>query len=133
MNKIKTTKVPANTPYTKKESLVWDTAAIIILISILGIIIYLYTQGGTPTSINTTTTMCIANSSTLYATEWCGYCQKQKSLFGTNVNLLNVVDCDKDKELCIMENIKGFPTWKINNKSYFGLRYEDDLRSITGC
>jgi thiol-disulfide isomerase/thioredoxin len=74
----------------------------------------------------------------MYGAYWCGYCQKQLSLFGEEaVALLNEIECDpKGKnarpDLCEQANISGFPTWEINGQLYPGLQSLDHLADISG-
>lgn len=49
---------------------------------------------------------------TMYGTSRCGHCKSQKALFGDAFNYINYVDCDAQKNTCLSEWIKGFPTWK---------------------
>lgn len=70
---------------------------------------------------------------TMFGTEWCIHCQRQKQLFGEDFNNVNYVDCDKDSNTCKENNIRGYPTWKINNKYYSGVRELNELSELTSC
>ena len=69
----------------------------------------------------------------MYGTEWCGYCKNQKKLFGASFQLVDYVDCDKDKAACNAAGVSGYPTWVINGKSYPGVQSLDKLSSLSGC
>jgi glutaredoxin len=69
----------------------------------------------------------------MYGTEWCSFCSRQKNLFGNSFNYINFVDCDKNKEKCLLEGITGYPTLKINGEYYPGLKSIEDLGRISGC
>lgn len=69
----------------------------------------------------------------MYGTEWCPHCQNQKKLFSKSFEFINYTDCDKNKETCLTENIKGYPTWKLNGKSYTGEQSFENLAGISGC
>ena len=70
---------------------------------------------------------------TMYGTEWCGYCNKQKALFGDSFQYVNFVDCDENKEACSNSGIRGYPSWIINSELKPGLTQLEDLASLSGC
>lgn len=68
---------------------------------------------------------------TMYYVNWCGYCKKSKPEFEKlmkydgqiiydNLVSINMIDCDKNKELAEQENITSYPTIKLkhNNNMY---------------
>lgn len=57
---------------------------------------------------------------TMYGTSWCSHCQNQKKLFGKSFQYINFVDCDKESQVCALNGITGYPTWKINGTNYPG-------------
>jgi glutaredoxin len=73
-----------------------------------------------------------------YGAYWCSHCQRQKSYFGAAAAAkLPYVECAKDgensqRELCRTKDIKVFPTWVINGKSFPGAKNLKDLAAITG-
>ncbi|MBS1267214.1 MAG: hypothetical protein MAG795_01186 [Candidatus Woesearchaeota archaeon] len=69
----------------------------------------------------------------MYGTEWCSHCQNQKAEFGNSFKFVDFVDCDKQKDVCLRNNIKGYPTWIINEKAYTGEQPLAKLATITGC
>lgn len=73
------------------------------------------------------------NGTTMYGTSWCSYCNKQKDLFGGSFDKVDFVDCDKDKETCDLNGVKGYPTWKINGETYSGQQSLERLSQISGC
>lgn len=75
----------------------------------------------------------------LYYTNWCGYSKRflsnvwpdlEKNLNKLNINY-HLIDGDKNKQNCIDNNIRGFPTllFKKNNRSieYEGNHNLDDI------
>lgn len=77
---------------------------------------------------------CLTNANlTMYGTSWCSHCQNQKKLFGKSFQHINYIDCDKQSEICALEGITGYPTWKINNTSYPGEQSFTRLSQLTGC
>jgi hypothetical protein len=73
-----------------------------------------------------------------YGTHWCGYCAKQKQLFGQEaVNQLNYVECDAQgqnpqPDLCQKATIKALPTWEIKGQQYPGLLSLEELAQLSG-
>ncbi len=78
--------------------------------------------------------VCISeNDAVMYGTEGCSYCQSQKAEFSSSVKYVNYIDCDKQKDVCLRNNIKRYPTWIINGEYYTGYQPLDKLASLTGC
>ena len=73
-----------------------------------------------------------------YSAYWCPNCLKQSELFGKQAyKELNVVECARDginsqTQLCIDNEIKGFPTWEINGKLFLGVLSLNELSKLTG-
>ncbi|MEK6832468.1 MAG: hypothetical protein AABY32_00340 [Nanoarchaeota archaeon] len=70
-------------------------------------------------------------NATMYGTSWCSHCQNQKKLFGKSFKYINYVDCDRESEVCALEGITGYPTWKINGTSYPGEKSLLELSQLT--
>ena len=73
------------------------------------------------------------NGAIFYGTEWCGFCQQQKAMFGASMENVNFIDCDQNRDTCMSEGITGYPTWKINGQLYPGLQQLTRLSELTGC
>lgn len=69
----------------------------------------------------------------MFATDWCGYCQRQREDFGAAFRHVVEVDCDRQTDLCRREGITGYPTWKIGNGLYPGYQKLSTLASAAGC
>jgi len=69
----------------------------------------------------------------MYGTDWCSHCQNQKELFGSSFQYIDYINCDKNKETCLIEGVQGYPTWKIDGKSYQGEQTLENFAQITGC
>lgn len=73
-----------------------------------------------------------------YGAYWCHFCKEQKGLLGSSMEFINYVECDpKGKnaqpELCAENNIRGYPTWIIDSKSYSGVQSLEKLSELTTC
>lgn len=71
----------------------------------------------TDTSDETTTlAQCLTQKGAImYGTNRCPHCQNQKKLFGESFSHVNFVDCDKEKTVCQLAGIQGYPTWKFTD------------------
>ncbi|MFH1641783.1 MAG: protein disulfide isomerase family protein [Nanoarchaeota archaeon] len=69
----------------------------------------------------------------MYGTDWCSHCQNQKKLFGSSFQYIDFIDCDQAKSGCDEADIKGYPTWKINNQNYPGEQSIETLARLSGC
>lgn len=77
---------------------------------------------------------CLSNEgAVMYGTDWCSYCQEQKSRFGKSFEHVNYVNCDYNEEECLANGIEGYPTWKAEGEKYSGVQPLDHLSSLTGC
>ena len=73
------------------------------------------------------------NNAVFYGTEWCGYCNEQKRIFGDSMRYVNFVDCDIQRTICDAQGIRGYPTWKINGEELLGVQSLQTLATKTGC
>lgn len=73
-----------------------------------------------------------------YGAFWCGWCIRQKELFGEAAKYLPYVECS-DKETnqitpeCEKAGITGFPTWEINEEKITGFKSLEELAKLSGC
>ena len=74
-----------------------------------------------------------------YGAYWCGWCNKQKELFGEAAQYLPYIECS-DKETgeltpeCQTAGITGFPTWGLpDGTKYPGFKTLENLAELSGC
>ena len=48
---------------------------------------------------------------TMYGTESCEWCQRQRVDFKNAWQYINYVDCFKEPQKCVAQNIEAMPTW----------------------
>lgn len=74
---------------------------------------------------------CLNNRGAIfYISETCPDCEKQLEIFGKSASsLLNIAVC-KSVEECPEG---GVPAWKIGSQTHYGIKYLDELISISGC
>ena len=108
----------------------WWTLLTILAVIAIAIFILKPTNGS-----NTSEELakCIGQSTVLYTQLGCHACKTQEEMFGETYQYLTVVDCFVDRELCLNKNIKGTPSWGINNKIYIGVKSLEKLKELTGC
>lgn len=120
----------------KNDSTIYIIAGVLILI--IGIIIFAVMKPNTRIiggegEFDEFATCLSENGAIFYGTEWCGFCQQQKAMFGKSMKNINFIDCDQNRNLCMSEGITGYPTWKINGQLYPGLQSIDKLSDLSGC
>ncbi|MCR4284811.1 MAG: hypothetical protein NUV97_02070 [archaeon] len=69
----------------------------------------------------------------MYGTEWCHNCKDQKEMFGKSFDKINYVDCDRNREECLINRVEGYPTWKIKGQNYAGTQPLVRIASLSGC
>jgi len=73
----------------------------------------------------------------VFVNEDCPVWIKQKEIFGSSVQYLDIVRCEEYGATCIEYEIKedefSIPTWRINNKNYLGFQTLEDLSELSGC
>ena len=116
----------------KKSSRVLWIIAIIVLIIIL--VYALFKSKNSEVWQYDAFAQCLTDSGVkMYGTEWCSHCKNQKKLFESSFEFINYIDCDKNKETCLIEGVQGYPTWKLNGESYTGEQSLEALANISGC
>ena len=74
-----------------------------------------------------------------YGAYWCSFCNKQKELFGSSVELMPYIECavegqDGQTQVCIDNNIQSYPTWVFADGSQeSGVQSLEKLANKTGC
>jgi len=74
----------------------------------------------------------------MYATYWCGYCNRQQELFGSEAaQQLEIIECDPrgtnpQVQRCRDANVSSFPTWEINGQLYPGMQPLTTLADLSG-
>ncbi|MCX8158890.1 MAG: hypothetical protein N3D20_01190 [Candidatus Pacearchaeota archaeon] len=67
----------------------------------------------------------------MYGSAFCGYCKKQKELFGEAFKYIDYTECTENRELC--KDLVGVPAWKINGEIYYGTKTLSELKALVGC
>jgi uncharacterized membrane protein/glutaredoxin len=73
----------------------------------------------------------------MYGAFWCPHCEEQKEKFGVAKVQIPYIECDSrgpnaQPQLCQAKEIKGYPTWEINQKLYSGERSLEELADLSG-
>ena len=70
-----------------------------------------------------------------YGTLNCGYCNKQKQMFGDDAKNLPYIECENPKnQECIDAKITGYPTWIFpNGKRQSGVMSIEQLKEYSQC
>src|SRR3989344_854492 len=84
----------------------------------------------------------VREEATMYGTDWCGWCNKQKEEFGEeawNAFRKRYVDCsetgsEEDQAKCMKDNVNSYPYWRFKNgKDAQGYLSLENLAKISGC
>jgi glutaredoxin len=111
---------------------VW-IAAIIIIIIVIAVAGFSATGFFVSDNQNSFAKCLSEKGAVMYGTDWCGYCKKQKELFGSSFSDIVFIDCDYNKADCDYAGVTGYPTWRINGVNYPGLQSLEKLANLTGC
>lgn len=114
----------------KKQNIFW-LIGIIIMISLVGYMVYGWQTS--PGEYDDFAKCLTEKQAKMYGTDWCGYCQEQKKIFGKSFKYVDYIDCDFNQVECSSAGIKGYPTWIINGDSYSGVQPLERLSQLTGC
>ena len=80
-----------------------------------------------------------ATGAKFYGAYWCGYCKRQRVLFGADAaSALPYVECAADgfqsaSATCrAKKEVTGYPTWEIDGKFYGGMQSIEELSRLSG-
>ncbi|MDI6603432.1 MAG: thioredoxin domain-containing protein [Patescibacteria group bacterium] len=73
-----------------------------------------------------------------YGSSWCGWCKKQKEVFGQAAQYLPYIECidEKTKQMtsqCKEAEIQGFPTWEFFGEKIQGFKTPEELSQLANC
>jgi hypothetical protein len=103
-----------------------------IIIIVLAAVVWVVWPSGA--SEYDTFASCLSESgAVMYGTEWCSHCKDQKEMFGDSFDNINFIDCDRDRDACLIAGVQGYPTWVIGGESYPGQQPLQELADLTGC
>lgn len=106
---------------------------IIATLAISAIILTGCTQKTPEVDLDTFAQCLTEKGATIYTTQTCGYCQKQKAMFGDSRQYINNVDCNAQPIICSQEGIQWVPNRKINWEDLMWLQSLETLAEKTGC
>ncbi len=101
----------------------------IIVIGIIAGIFYIKSNGNHDEKL----IKCIAKDSKLIVSKTCSACAYQKQILGNYLNYFELISVDEHPEIFEQYDIKGVPTWIINNQEHIGVQKIEKLKELTGC
>lgn len=105
-----------------------------ITLVVLGIILGINTlRANNDSQYDSKTMECIANNSKLIVSKTCSYCAYQKEILKNYLNMFELIYIDEHPEIFALYEIRGIPTWIINEKLYSGFKTIEQLKEITNC
>ena len=114
----------------EKETKIYMILAVVIILIIIGIY---FLKTPAPNQVDKELVQCIADNSIVYSSLTCSACKYQRELFGEYYSLINEIDCFYEGEKCQEAQIKGTPTWIINDQKYPGAKTIEQLKELTNC
>lgn len=103
---------------------------------VLTVVFFILNKNSTGAKVNLDTfAQCLADKNvTMYGTEWCVFCQKEKVLFGNSFRLVPYVDCGTEPNKCTEQKIEGTPTWIFSDgHRLVGLQTLEKLSQESSC
>ncbi len=61
----------------------------------------------------------------------CPDCEKQKKIFGSQINSINIIECGEEMQNC--PSIREIPAWYINKTIHYGYFNITELDKLSGC
>lgn len=105
-----------------------------IWIGVIVLVVIVWVVWPSPPGEYDTFATCLSDSgAVMYGTEWCSHCKAQKEMFGASFDNINFVDCDRQKDACLIAGVSGYPTWVINGENYAGQQQLSRLAELTNC
>jgi uncharacterized membrane protein len=107
-----------------------------------------HNSGGVPSGTYDTFAQCLDEKGfVVYGSQGCSFCARQRALFGDSFEYIKEIECDvrypdfnPQPKLCISKNIKGTPTWILEDEDGNDLfRFEsgvvqlEKLSEVSGC
>ena len=107
----------------KKRKIFINIFFICVLLIITAVIFLINTK---EVVVNPDEVRCLGEHSTLYIQEGCSHCETQLKMFGNTTDMLDVVNCFYDRELCWTDELQNLcyallvDRWKTirGNKNY---------------
>ena len=116
----------------EKNTIVLLILIIIVIVSI-SLIYYVKANGNHDEHVM----QCIAESSKIIVSPTCSACAYQKNILKENMedyeNYFEIISITEYPSIGVQYNIRGVPTWIINEQTYPGAKSIEQLKELTGC
>lgn len=125
-----------------KVKQIYLLGAILVFIAILallyGVISGMFVKTVPPGKYDSFAKCLTQKGVVMYGSYLCGYCNRQKEMFGDSFKYINYVEChpngpNANPQLCTEKRIRGVPTWEIDGNLHSGLKSLEELSSLSGC
>jgi len=110
-----------------------------LVVAILVIGLFAYSSLNKPGNHDEFAKCLTEEGAKFYGAFWCPHCAEQKKLFGNSIDYVNYIECStpdqkSQTQICIDENIIGYPTWEfLDGSRLSGVQPLEILGSKTGC
>lgn len=112
----------------KREIKIYLILVIMVILIIAGIFWIMNNE-----NLEEETMKCIAEKSKIIVSPTCSWCAKQREDLGEYVDYFEFIDISQNPEILKQYNIKGTPSWIIDEEVYPGYQTIQELKQITGC
>jgi len=103
------------------------------IISLFVIIFLSFLNSSDTISIETVADCLSETNSVMYGTLSCPYCNTQKDMFKDQLYKIDFVNCEQNSQECFNNEIRAYPSWIINGRTYEGMKDLDTLYKIAEC
>lgn len=69
----------------------------------------------------------------MYGRVGCGWCSKQKEMFGDSFQYVTYVECPEQPQLCQQKGVTAVPAWEIGGDLHLGFKSFEELANMAGC
>lgn len=105
-----------------------DKKYVIGILIIVVLSVFMFKNSGKPGKYDDFAQCIVDKGAVMYGAWWCTHCQDQKKEFGKSWKILSeqggYVECSTAQktqiEVCELEGIKGYPTWRFSDGSELG-------------
>jgi len=112
-----------------KKIIIWT---VVIIIGVLIALFAIKKMNG-PGKYDSFAKCMTENDMTMYGTDWCSFCQRQKQLFKKSFDYVHYVNCDIGTT-CEDVGVKSYPTWAKEGELFpSGVKSLAELAKISNC
>jgi glutaredoxin len=117
----------------KRNKMVLNTIVAVVVLAAAVALGYYLLREPAPSPLDSFAQCTAKRGLTMYGTAWCPHCQEQKAMFDESFRFVRYVDCDKNAQVCLSNEVTGYPTWILSGERFEGKQSLEYLADITQC